>query len=379
MKKSHLYIFALVHLFLISCGKCEVTSTEVSSINTSVSKTLEADRVEAKEGVDGTIDNTANSITKTSDVLVAEEAKEIVNNVVDAKEEILEITTKDVTNVKSEVEEQMESATVKEPNLEDKDHKNTLGRANKTELEKLKMSARGTESNSKAVLVAKSDSKIKVDALETIDHKPFDDFLKKYVSASGFVNYNTMKGNRIELENYIISLQKNQYNNSWTRNEKLAYWINVYNAFTLKLILDHYPIKSITDIANGKAWDKKWIQLNNEIYSLNQIENDIIRPQFKEPRIHFAVNCAAKSCPKLGNFAYTATNLNSKLERQTKAFINSNQNEIDNNEVKISKIFEWYKNDFGALIPFLNTYTAMKINNEATISFKEYDWSLNGK
>ncbi len=208
-------------------------------------------------------------------------------------------------------------------------------------------------------------------------HQQFDTFLKAYVSPTGIVNYKGMKSNESKLDDYITTLNSNPLQKHWSRNKKLAYWINVYNAFTIKLILDNYPVKSITNIANGKPWDKKWIKLNGNIYSLNQIENEIIRPQFNEPRIHFAVNCAANSCPKIGNFAYEANTLNRLLEKQTKRFVNGKENTITPSEIRISKIFEWYSKDFGDLISFLNKYSNTSISKDANVSFAEYDWALN--
>ncbi len=208
-------------------------------------------------------------------------------------------------------------------------------------------------------------------------HQQFDAFLKAYVSSTGIVNYKGMKSSESKLDDYITTLNSNPLQKHWSRNKKLAYWINVYNAFTIKLILDNYPVKSITNIANGKPWDNKWIKLNGNTYSLNQIENEIIRPQFNEPRIHFAVNCAANSCPKIGNFAYEANTLNRLLEKQTKRFINGKENTITPSEIKVSKIFEWYSKDFGDLISFLNKYSNTSISKDASVSFAEYDWALN--
>ena len=143
-------------------------------------------------------------------------------------------------------------------------------------------------------------------------------------------------------------------------------------------MVDNYPVKSIKDIAGGKPWDKKFIKLDGKTLSLNDIENGIIRKDFNEPRIHFAVNCASISCPKLLNKAYTAGNLNSLLESQTKRFINDNSmNMISATKPEISNIFDWYKVDFGNVITFLNKYSDTEIESSAKISYKEYNWNLN--
>lgn len=209
-------------------------------------------------------------------------------------------------------------------------------------------------------------------------HLGFDALLKKHVSANGTVNYKTLKKDKSKLDAYCTLLSTHPVQKAWTKDKKLAYWINAYNAFTLKLIVDNYPLKSITDLHGGKPWDQKWINIGTKKYSLNQIENDIIRPQFKDPRIHFAVNCAAKSCPKLMNGAFLENYLDTQLDNQTKAFINNSvANTLQSNKVQVSKIFEWYAVDFGDLNAFLNKYSNTKINKGAPITYKEYNWQLN--
>jgi hypothetical protein len=210
------------------------------------------------------------------------------------------------------------------------------------------------------------------------DHSSWTRLLQKHVNTKGEVDYAGFKQDQSLLEAYLKELAHNPVASGWSRNEKLAYWINTYNAFTVKLIVDNYPVESITNLKGGKPWDVKWIQLGGKTYSLNQIENEIIRPQFKEPRIHFAVNCAAESCPPLLNKAWTAAQLNTYFEQQTKAFINHPAyNQISPNRVQVSKIFDWYGEDFGNLIDFLNQYSDTKIKANAKVSFLEYDWSLN--
>ncbi len=214
---------------------------------------------------------------------------------------------------------------------------------------------------------------------EVVDvHDVFDKMLRKHVSSSGKVNYNNFKAEETKLDAYLAALDKAPPADGWSRNKKMAYWINAYNAATIKLILKNYPLKSITNLHGGKPWDQKWIPLGGKTYSLNNIENDILRPVYKDARIHFAVNCAAKSCPPLLNRAWTEKNLNSYFEKQTKSFINNaSQNKISADAVVISKIFEWYAVDFGNIIDFLNKYSTVKINPDAKVSYKEYDWDLN--
>lgn len=213
-----------------------------------------------------------------------------------------------------------------------------------------------------------------------VDHSAFSQLLSKHVSETGVVDYAAFKKDRKELDQYLKLLKENPVQTKWSRNEQMAYWINAYNAFTIKLILENYPVESIMDINGGKAWDKKWIKLGNQTYSLNQIENDILRPQFNDPRIHFAVNCAAKSCPPLMNKAWTADNLEKDLEARTKAFINNRAYNVYNDSgIKVSKIFEWYAKDFGQLNHFINKYSVVQLTDYANIEFQKYDWKLNGK
>ena len=214
-------------------------------------------------------------------------------------------------------------------------------------------------------------------------HKTWDDLLKKHISSSGKVNYEGFVKDKDELLKYIKELQSFHKDvSSWGKNKRLAYWINVYNVVTVKLITDNYPLKSIQDLNGGKAWDLKLIDLGGVSYTLNVIENKIIRPKYNEPRIHFAVNCAAKSCPKIMNRAWTEDNIERYLAKQTKAFVaNSTENNISINKVELSKIFDWYKADFGGnntkLIEFINKYSDVKVNDNATVTFKEYNWELN--
>ncbi len=206
----------------------------------------------------------------------------------------------------------------------------------------------------------------------------WDQLLRKYVSASGKVNYKGIKSEKAKLNAYIKELESNPIQANWSKATKMAYWINVYNAFTIKMIVDNYPVSSITKLHGGKPWDVKSINLSGKTYNLNNIENDILRPKYKDARIHFAVNCAAQSCPPILNRAWTENNLNEMLEKQANAFINNAKyNTIKSNEVEISKIFEWYASDFGNIVDFLNKYSNTKINANAKVKYKDYDWSLN--
>ncbi|MDA8692682.1 DUF547 domain-containing protein [Saprospiraceae bacterium] len=211
------------------------------------------------------------------------------------------------------------------------------------------------------------------------DHTVFNNILKAHVSSSGVVDYAGIKAKKGDLEGYLTALSKVDPS-SLSKSERLAFWINAYNASTIMKIVENYPVGSIKDLNGGKPWDDKFIKLDGKTLSLNDIENGIIRPQFKEPRIHFAVNCAAKSCPPIHNGAYSAGNLNTNMENSAKAFINNpTYNQISADKVVISNIFNWYGEDFGNIIDFLNKYSDTKINSNAKVEYNEYNWKLNGK
>lgn len=210
------------------------------------------------------------------------------------------------------------------------------------------------------------------------DHTAWNTLLQKHVDKKGNVNYSAFKKEESKLENYLNNLAENAPAKNWSKSETLAYYINLYNAGTVKLILNNYPTKSIKDIR--KPWDIEWIKVAENTYSLGQIEHKILR-KMGEPRIHFAINCASYSCPKLLNKAYTASNLNDELEKATVDFINdTTRNKISENELELSNIFKWYKSDFTenkTLIEYIQPYTKVKIDTKADVNYLVYDWSLN--
>ena len=213
-----------------------------------------------------------------------------------------------------------------------------------------------------------------------IDHTPWDQLLQKHVSSNGNVNYEGFKSDIDRLNNYLVSISKIKPNTDWSRNETMAYWINAYNAYTIKLMLNNYPLKSIMDINGGKACDLKFVEIEGEKYSLDNIEHDILRAKYFDSRIHFAVNCASISCPKLSNTAYFAEGLDQKLEKAAKEFINNSaQNTISSNKASVSKLFDWYKDDFtknGTVKEYINKYSTTKLTTDK-ISYKEYNWNIN--
>ena len=212
-------------------------------------------------------------------------------------------------------------------------------------------------------------------------HFLWDELLQKHVSDNGNVNYKSFKTEYKKLLEYIYILDllksKPEFD-SILKEEKLAYWINAYNALTIDLIIKNYPVKSIKDIKN--PWGQKLWKLGDKWYSLEDIEHEILR-KMDEPRIHFAIVCASYSCPKLQNTAFIASNLETQLTVATKQFLSdTKRNEIKENSLKLSKIFKWFDKDFeqnGSLIDFLNKYTAITISAKAKISYKDYNWDLN--
>jgi len=229
-------------------------------------------------------------------------------------------------------------------------------------------------------------SKLEYGQSNPVDHQAWTSLLQKHVSPKGNVNYASFVTDKAQLEKYLNQLTQNKPNNNWSEKAQLAYWINVYNAFTVKLIVDNYPVASIKDIKKGipfisTVWDIKFIEFEDETMDLNKVEHGILRKQFDEPRIHFAVNCASFSCPRLLNEAYTAEKLEAQLAQMTKDFLSDTQkNQLSENEIKLSKIFKWFKGDFtkqGTLIEFLNQYASVKIAPDANISHLDYSWDLN--
>ena len=209
-------------------------------------------------------------------------------------------------------------------------------------------------------------------------HDRWDVELKKYVSEEGIVNYKKWKSDKHPIKAYIKALEDQPPKKYWSKNEILSYWINAYNALTVLLILENYPIESIKKIQN--PWNRKVFFVNGISYSLGEIEHNILR-KIGEPRIHFAINCASISCPKLSNIAYKPNDLERQLEASTRNFFNDeSKNVFFQNQVKLSKIFLWYNKDFGtkkSLVKFINLYSPRKISEKTRFKYLKYNWLLN--
>jgi hypothetical protein len=221
-----------------------------------------------------------------------------------------------------------------------------------------------------------------------VSHTIWDGLLKKYVDEKGFVNYAAFQRDTAELNRYLQVLESAHPNDvHWNRNEQMAYWINAYNAYTVQLVLRHYPVESIKDIKRGLAfvnsvWDIKFIHIQGFTYDLNNIEHNILRPVFKDARIHAAINCASWSCPRLRTGAYLPEALDQQLDEAMRSFVNDPlRNRVGTDKAQISEIFKWFKGDFerdaGSVRAFLNRYAATPLRDGADIDHIDYDWRLN--
>ena len=228
-----------------------------------------------------------------------------------------------------------------------------------------------------------------LDSLDTrpISHGDWDILTARHVTPDGRVDFRGFWADSTLFRKYLALLAQNPPNRRhWDEAQRLAYWLNAYNAFTVQLILENYPVKSIKDLGGevpfvNTVWDRRFFQLGDIDFDLNTIEHEILRQQFDEPRIHFAINCASKSCPKLRNEAYTAERLAFQLEEQTQDFLlDETKNRIGQDTLFLSKIFDWFGEDFtqqGSLQHFVDQHFAEAVSPDATVKFLPYDWSLN--
>ena len=214
--------------------------------------------------------------------------------------------------------------------------------------------------------------------LQKVDYSTWDKLLKKYVDDQGNVDYKNFLKEIGLLNSYIEQQTKNPVSEYDTKESKLVYYINLYNAATVKLILDNYPLGSIKDLKG--PWNRQVVTIRNKQLSLGDIEHNILR-KMDEPRIHFAINCASYSCPKLLNEAFTVEKLEDLLEKSARSFVNDpKRNVITKEKAMLSQIFKWYKKDFTdevSLTDYINQYSKIKITRETRIEFINYDWSLN--
>lgn len=222
-------------------------------------------------------------------------------------------------------------------------------------------------------------------------HDTWNQVLRKNVQ-NGQVNYTAIRANKAELDSYLGELAATTPGESWSKNEAFAFWLNAYNAWTVRLIVDHPEIKSIKDITLLSPWKITFIPmqaLGQSALSLDDIEHKILRTQFPDPRIHMAVVCASTSCPALRAEAYVGDRLENQLYDQARVFLaDPTKNTLDtaNKELKLSSIFKWYEGDFaskGGVLGFVQAYGSREMAKAAAegwkVSYLDYDWGLNGK
>ncbi|MFK7813026.1 MAG: DUF547 domain-containing protein [Maribacter sp.] len=280
-----------------------------------------------------------------------------------SKEEILD--TIQTVSIDTTLSNTSENSTISTPENNDETSENS---------EVLKKE----EPTSKPVKVAQEKPKATIKTNTVPSHSQWNSLLSKYVNDKGDVNYKAFQNDSAALNEYLNFLAENSPVKGWSKNEKLAYYINLYNAATVKLILDNYPTNSIKDIKN--PWGKDWVKTGDGLISLGDIEHKILR-EMNEPRIHFAINCASYSCPKLLNKAFTASKMEAQLQSVTLDFINDkSRNIISKEKLQLSNIFKWYKKDFtenGSLADYIKPYTAIEIDADTNIDYLKYDWNLN--
>ncbi len=232
---------------------------------------------------------------------------------------------------------------------------------------------------------------------QKVDHSAWDAFLKKYIVAphpSGInrVNYATVAPeDRTALANYVKSLESVAVS-GYSRAEQRAYWINLYNAKTVELILTRFPVKSIRDINispglfSSGPWGAKLMTVEGEKLALDDIEHRILRPIWKDNRIHYAVNCASLGCPNLQPAAFTAENTESLLERGAREYVNHRRGvSLQSGKLKVSSLYVWFQEDFGGSAEGLMEHWAKyagKTLADALLSYSgglehDYDWRLN--
>lgn len=223
-------------------------------------------------------------------------------------------------------------------------------------------------------------------------HAAFTVILKKHLKDNK-VEYAGLKKNPGGLTTYhdtLAAVPESAFD-QWNRDQQMAFLINLYNATTLKLIVDHYPLKSIKDIGNilKGPWKQEVVRLFGRLETLDYVENDLLRGKYKDPRVHFAVNCASIGCPSLRAEAFQGAKLNIQLDEQGRAFLrDASKNHLDaaNKTLYLSKIFDWFKGDFteksGTVEKFILPYVSdadRKLIENGDLSMKttDYNWNLN--
>lgn len=224
---------------------------------------------------------------------------------------------------------------------------------------------------------------------DIVDHSLYGQLLEKYVK-DGVVDYRGFQNDESKLEEYLKILE-NVRTEDLPRNEQFAFYVNAYNAWTIKLILSGYPgIKSIKDLGGvfKSPWKKKICRIDGDLITLDDIEHNILRPRFRDPRVHFAVNCASKGCPPLRSQPYVGSSLDQQLDEMTTAFVNDpERTRLEGRTLYVSKIFDWFSEDFDEdVVGFVSKFAEGDLKEklegqkgDIKVKYLDYDWSLNGE
>jgi Protein of unknown function, DUF547 len=234
-----------------------------------------------------------------------------------------------------------------------------------------------------ATLSARADN----NTLELL-HRPWNELLKRCVQPDGRLNYAELVEHDELLPAYLQTLRRTTPEASWTRQDQAAFWLNVYNAYTLNIAIEYYPVQRLGDIkiktvgGYRPAWDAPEVNVGGKEYSLNQIEREILpRLLPQDPRRFLALHCAAASSPALLPEAYDGPRLDQQLHEQARRFVNDpTRNQLTAAAVQVSSIFDWHAAEFGEkarLVAFLNRYAQTPIDATATVQYLPYDWTLN--
>jgi hypothetical protein len=225
-------------------------------------------------------------------------------------------------------------------------------------------------------------------------HATFDRVLKQHVR-DGSVDYTALKVASRPLDDYLAQLAavpENEFER-WMEKDRLAFLLNLYNATTLKLIVDHYPVKSIRSIGwiPGSAWKREIVRLLGRKISLDELEHGIIRKNYRDARVHFGLVCAARGCPPLRNEPFVGMRLDAQLDEQGRVFLaQPEKNRVDatTRTVHLSPIFKWFAGDFesaaGSVLKFTTPFfptDAQRVlaSGEFKVEHTDYDWSLNDR
>jgi hypothetical protein len=230
-------------------------------------------------------------------------------------------------------------------------------------------------------------------------HAPWSEVLQAHVQGDAF-DYAALKKDRAKLDAYIAALEAVTLDDlrEASKESRFAFWIDAYNAYTVKFVVDAYPVKSIRELGDDKTsvWDRHLVplgrlfpELEQPKLTLNDIENKILRPEFQDARVHAAINCASKGCPPLRNEAFVADKLDVQLDAQVKAWLGDatrNRFDRDENKIQVSKVFEWFAEDFtkpaGSVPAWIARFRPadaewLKAKPAPKVEFLDYDWTLN--